>query len=406
MRRHVRKYGLVVSLVMLSNCAAWHPANINEGTQAMRSERRRLREQALVAMGDTARLQHALAKARRGEPIVVGAIGGSITQGAVASAEENRWANRMAQWWRDTFPQSKITLVNAGIGATGSDIGAHRVQPHLLERRPDFVVAEFAVNDSINPIAGETLEGLVRQILRRPNKPALMLLFTMNDHGRNVQDVHETVGAHYGLPMVSCRDGLWPEIEAGRMTWDDIGGDVVHPNDKGHAFCADFVTHVLEVVLRDLPRDRRLPRIGPCPEPLIGDVFERTRLHNRDALEPVRNEGWRPAESPFFGGGWEADVPGSVLEFELDGDAIGFLFYRVKGPMGIALAQVDDRPPVRAEAWFDADWGGYTPYQLAARDLGPGTHRLRIELLKDRQEGSEGHAFRVVSILAAGTPKR
>ena len=44
-----------------------------------------VRARALVSAGDTARIQHALAKARRGEAVTVGVIGGSITGGASAS---------------------------------------------------------------------------------------------------------------------------------------------------------------------------------------------------------------------------------------------------------------------------------------------------------------------------------
>jgi len=60
-----------------------------------------LREKALVSAGDATRLHHALAKARRGEPVVVGVIGGSITGGAAASRPETRWGNLVADWWRE-----------------------------------------------------------------------------------------------------------------------------------------------------------------------------------------------------------------------------------------------------------------------------------------------------------------
>jgi len=73
------------------------------------------------------------AKAKRGEKVVVDVIGGSITEGALASAPDKRWASLVAQWWRDTFPKAKIEFINAGIGATGSDIGAHRAFRHLLK---------------------------------------------------------------------------------------------------------------------------------------------------------------------------------------------------------------------------------------------------------------------------------
>lgn len=53
---------------------------------------------ALVSNGDSARLQRVLAKARRGEAITVGVIGGSITQGASVSKPEFRYGNRVAAW--------------------------------------------------------------------------------------------------------------------------------------------------------------------------------------------------------------------------------------------------------------------------------------------------------------------
>ena len=43
-----------------------------------------------VSPGDTARLGRVLAKARRGEGVTIGVIGGSITQGTKASVEAHR----------------------------------------------------------------------------------------------------------------------------------------------------------------------------------------------------------------------------------------------------------------------------------------------------------------------------
>jgi lysophospholipase L1-like esterase len=125
-------------------------------------------KRSLVSLGDPARLQHVLARARRGEGVVVAVIGGSITAGASASTEEHRWGNLVAAWWRDTFPQATITFINAGIGATGSDLGAHRAAAHLLVHRPDLVVAEYGVNDPNSQDAAETLEAPGP----RPSQPA------------------------------------------------------------------------------------------------------------------------------------------------------------------------------------------------------------------------------------------
>ncbi|HEY3281966.1 MAG TPA: hypothetical protein VGN26_06790, partial [Armatimonadota bacterium] len=64
---------------------------------------------SLVDRGDTSRLQQVMAKARRGDPITVAVIGGSITQGASATAPEKRYGDRVAAWWRERFPKSTVT---------------------------------------------------------------------------------------------------------------------------------------------------------------------------------------------------------------------------------------------------------------------------------------------------------
>ena len=272
---------------------------------------------SLVSTGDSARLQHALAKARRGEAVTVSVIGGSITQGAGASQAEKRYGELVAAWWRQTFPKASIRFVNAGIGATGSDYGALRVKRDLLSQHPDFVVVEYAVNDPNTQAAAETLEGLLRQILRETSQPAVLLLFTMHQDGGNAQEWQGKVGRHYDLPMVSFRDALWPEIKEGRLKWNDVESDVVHPNDRGHDYCARFITNLLARVLADLPADDRLPQIKAVPQPLISDMFEHVTLFEADALKPLSNQGWNCDPSQAGDKYWKADQPGSVIEFEV-----------------------------------------------------------------------------------------
>jgi lysophospholipase L1-like esterase len=356
---------------------------------------------SLVSAGSGARIQRAMAKARQGKPVTIGVIGGSITQGAKASRAELRWGEQVGAWWRQSFPESEVTFVNAGIGATGSDLGAHRVQQHLLVRNPDFVVAEYAVNDPNTRRAAETLEGMLRQILKSKNSPGVMLLFTMSRGGRNAQESHIPVGQHYGLPMVSFRDAMWPEIEAGRLKWEDIIADEVHPNDAGHKLCADLVVAVLEKLRADLPPDEDLPAVAPVPPPLYTDCFEFTQLHNADTLTPTANEGWTKVEKGPFGPVWIADKPGSVLEYDLTGEEFTLIFHRIRGDMGRVRVVLDDLPPRTFDAWFAATWGGYSATGSLPR-VPAGKHRLRIELLADKAVESNGTKFELRAILAAG----
>ena len=52
-------------------------------------------------------------------------------------------------------------------------IGVHRIDRDLLCHRPDFVCAEFAVND-FNTMLTETYDSMVRKILLSPALPDVL----------------------------------------------------------------------------------------------------------------------------------------------------------------------------------------------------------------------------------------
>ena len=359
----------------------------------------RILGRSLLSAGDTARLERLFARAKRGEKLTIGVIGGSITAGAAASKEENRYGNRIAAWWRKQFPGAQIEFVNAGIGATGSNYGAMRAERDLLSHHPDFVVVEYAVNDpDIKPFA-ITLEGLVRQILRQPQRPAVVMVFMMTTDGNNAQQWHSKVGEHYGIPMISYRDALFPEISAGQLARPYVFADQVHPNDHGHAYVAEFVTHYLEGVLSRSGTGKPAA-IKAIPAPLFSNLYEHTSLYFGMDLQPTSNSGWT---FDTGGGFWFSDTPGSVFEAEVEGQEVNLLGFRIKGPMGRAKVQVDAEPPVILEGWFDQTWGGYTFTEVVGHDLKPGKHHVRVEIVPEKADGSTGHGFRIYGLGTAGT---
>lgn len=354
-----------------------------------------LAPKAFVATGDTARLQQVFAKAAAGGTVTVAVIGGSITAGAQASKPDARYANRIAAWWRTQFPGAKVALVNAGIGATGSNFGALRARRDLLSKQPDFVVVEYAVNDGPTRDHAESLEGVLRQILAEPQQPAVVLLFMMNQKGGNAQEWHAKVGAHYALPMVSYRDALWPEIEAKRLAWTDLSPDEVHPNDLGHELAAHYVTTLLARI-----RTAATGPIAALPAPLVSDLYANTTLLEAADLKPAQGDGW---SFDATNKAWSSAKPGSVVTFEVSGRMIMLMHYRLHGAMGKARVQVDEAEPRTLDGWFSGTWGGYRETTILARDLKPGPHRVRIELLEEKSAESTGHEFRVLAIGAAGT---
>lgn len=362
-----------------------------------------LLRRGIVAEGDVTPLHRALAKASQGGSFTVGILGGSITQGAKASRKELHYSGHVMQWWKSQFPNTRFQLVNAGIGATNSMYGALRAERDLLSTNPDLIIVEYAVNDGATQEFAESYEGVLRQILARPGPPALLLLFMMNEKGGNAQEWQSKLGTHYGLPMVSYRDLLWPEIEAKRLTWPQISPDTVHPNDLGHAYTGKLLCALFDRAVATRPQALR-EASKPLPAPLLTDCFQFTQLREAGTLEPIANQGWERDAAQASNPCWKSTKPGSTIEFEMPGERLFFSYWRIRGPLGQARVTVDDGAPVMFDAWFEQTWGGYRDMKMLLRDQ-PGKHRVRIELVAERNPQSSGNEFRILCLGAAGRAK-
>jgi hypothetical protein len=155
-------------------------------------------------------------------------------------------------------------------------------------------------------------------------------------------------------------------------------------------------------VLSDLPADDRLPRVQPVPKPLSTDQFEHVALFEADALKPLTNQGWSCEAGQPGDKYWKADRPGSTIAIQVAGQIILLMDWHVRGPVGQVSVRVDEQLPMTREGWFDQTWGGYRETTLLARELGPGKHKVKIELLPEKNPQSTGHEFRILGLGAAG----
>lgn len=357
--------------------------------------------EALVSEGDLIRLNKVFSKAENGEKITIGVIGGSITRAGSKIAIEKRYANVMLAWWKKTFPKTKFDLVNAGIGATRSDYGALRVKHDLLDKSPDLVVIEFATNDLDTREYAESYEGLIRQLLNAPQKSAVMILFMNRKDGSNVQDAEIKIGTHYQLPMISYRNAVWHEMQAGRLQWEQICPDEVHPNESGHAIAGNLLCQTLDRALKKYKKEKSLS-IKNISAPLYSDTFEFTSFFDAETLIPVSNEGWDYDGAGSDSKGWKSLLPGSIIEFEINGPNLYLSFWKVNGPMGKAKVTIDGQTQAVIDGWFDQTWGGYREMINIGKNLGQGKHLVRIELLADKNENSAGNEFKVLCLGATG----
>ena len=175
-------------------------------------------EAGMAFHGNTERIQKVLKKAEAGERVVLAYLGGSITQGSLSSTPDTCYAAMTTRWWREQYPQTEFTYVNAGIGGTPSQFGVARVEQDVLAYEPDFVVVEFSVNDDNSLFFRETYEGLVRKIYTSKTNPAVLLVHNVfYQTGTNAQDQHEVIGRYYRIPCVSMKTSVYQAVAEGKL---------------------------------------------------------------------------------------------------------------------------------------------------------------------------------------------
>ena len=86
----------------------------NPGDENIRAEAKELRlteaalKRAIVDKGNTARLAKVLKKAANKEKVVIGTIGGSITEGTAAESKNQCYASYFYNWFCSAYPDTPV----------------------------------------------------------------------------------------------------------------------------------------------------------------------------------------------------------------------------------------------------------------------------------------------------------
>lgn len=358
--------------------------------------RQAMNERGLIHQGNLAPILRVMRNAQEGKSITIGFIGGSITAGSLAGREENCYAYRVYQWWKDRFPQCRVNYINAGVGATSSQFAVARVDEDLLQCQPDFVVAEFSVNDKDNEFYQETFEGLIRRILLHPSKPALFLFHNVfYDDGHNAQRVHNEVGIYYDLPIVSMKESIYEEVKRGTLRREEITPDGLHPNDYGHELVAGVILHRLEYIYQKIDEylDSACPYIIPGSPLTPNRFFASVRLSNTNTTPNMygflTDQSAKAGNWDVFRGGWYGYRRGDRICFQVTASLISIQYRKYAehpAPVAVAVLNGDEKNASILDANFEETWGDC----LFLQDIkSPGkkeNHSLEIRITEEAGE--------------------
>ncbi len=375
-------------------------------------------QSGVVNAGDDSRIVKCMRRALAGEKLTVAFLGGSITQGSLASNPQLCYAYQTYAWWERAFPKAVISYWNAGIGGTTSHLGVARVQEEVMSQMPDFIITEFSVNDEDESLHfKETYESLVRRILTTPWKPALMLVQNVRyDDGGNAEKIHQPIAERYRIPCVSMKPVLYSKVADGSLDRRAITPDDLHPNDLGHELVAGVIISYLEQAKKKAEALGPDPYCGgegdeddsflPLPIPLTRSGYESVERRRNYQIVPYEKQGFHKDETPqlsisdCFKRGWTAKELGAKISFKVQGENIAVQYRKtVRKPAPIATLYLDGdhQHGILLDSNFTQDWGDLLYLETVLEHGNPGEHTVEIEITTATEADAE--CFYLVSLI-------
>lgn len=348
-------------------------------------------------------LRRTVDKLTKGE-LTVGFIGGSITDGRPG----HNWPEPVTRWLVETFPKARISVENAGIGATGSDLATFRAKRDLIDTGCDLVFVEFAVNDNDVPTErrGRTREGLLRQLLADGNRDVVLVYTYCQDMyedmmaGRVPPSIaeFEALAEHYGLNSVWMGKHALEEVKLGRLRWEEWLPDGLHPTHRGSlSYGTSVIGFLWEALRPDTASEAGSngDSTAQLPEPLHAGHWQHARLVPFDEL---RTEGpWmvkRWVTLQWIDRALTTAAVGAKLSFAFEGTVLALAFdfgkrsaefrYRIDG--GEWKVSSRERP----------DWcgdSGWLKLEVLADGLTAGRHEAELEVVHGGRPDCQGTNF-------------
>ena len=260
------------------------------------------------------------------------------------------------------------------------------------------MTVDFSVNDDANEFFEETYEGTLRRLLMAPSAPAVIVLNNVfYDTGKNAQEYHNRIADHYGIPHVSIKDTIFPDVESGKIVRADITPDNLHPNDKGHRLVADEICKLLDSIKAEVEEETivgeniegksiKTEASVLLPAPLTENAYEHSRLiqiQDNEAIldgflvDPIEKKGLLD----IFKNGWTAAHTNDKISFEIECSCLAVQYRKsVQQPVPKAKAVIDgdEAHAVILDGNFTEDWGDCLYLEPLLHHAEKKVHRIEI----------------------------
>jgi hypothetical protein len=302
-------------------------------------------ESATKGLGtdNTFRMANVIKKARAGEPVTILAFGGVATAGEGATKVERSFDYLLRDYWKQTFPDSELTIARDIASATDPYYAIHRAAM-FIGLKPDLVLIDFSSFNSKSPAVADAmtyLENLVRRFMAEETQPAVMLFYISTEVQSEDKDPQRTIGVRYRLPMISFYDAV--ESGLAENVYDDRAALTTGMNtltDEGQTIFAAILERYFNNV-RAAVRSNKTNTSYVLPNSSAeASRYSGSHIADNANIRPSAKAGIAKGSpvSPDYPNGWSANAPGFEITFKITARNLGILYRAVPDPAG---AEVD-----------------------------------------------------------------
>lgn len=319
-------------------------------------------------------------------------LGGSITAGAGAGSGQN-WVDITGEYFSETYGEDNVYNHNVGVGGTGSEYGLLRLKRDVIDKNPDMVFIEFAVNDGGNDTT-RYLESMVLSLQKLEKVPYICFVYTTNRTLNINQTYHRAIADYYGLAQIDFQARMTQELKDNPgNTMETYLGDSVHPNATGYAVYGDEVVKCLKTgdyYTKPLVKDKKYNSKS---------LFVDTTF--TPAADYVTTNGWTES-GDYVTTVDNISAAGQKLHFEFTGNVLA-IEHRLHKNGGTYEVIIDGKSRGTVSDFYSNNNGqlvlGYSNF-----DLGQGTHTLDIEVTDQKDAASGGYMVGLYNIITNENP--
>lgn len=268
------------------------------------------------------------------KPLNISFIGGSITQQGNYTTPLMKY---LSTFLRQDNAERTINYNVQGVGGTGSSLGLYRLEKDVINKNPDIVFIEFAVNDASSSDRTATMEGMIRKLMKLDHQPMIILLdLTTSNHGslNSINDWEPLMEA-YGIGYVNVAqyiiDNEASETNPTGYVWTTAeletypeataltGTDGTHPTADGGKIYADYMNEVITANPENF-----FKKITYVENAVSGVEYANPRMVSWKAAE--YDENWKINTGMKWAFGEDqaqATQAGATLTYTFTGTAIG-----------------------------------------------------------------------------------